>query len=87
MRPVARAAIVAVAVAAATEAACRQPPAIPYAIPPTIDDGWTISSPDQMGIDRRRLEAMTGWVQVRVSVVDCPLRPVVQAFRPAVELS
>ena len=58
MRSFVRAAIVAIAVV--HNVSCRQPPAIPYQIPPTIDDGWTIGSPEQAGIDRRRLEAMTG---------------------------
>ncbi len=58
MRSFVRVAIVAIAVAHTVS--CRQPPAIPYQVPPTIDDGWTIGSPEQAGIDRRRLEAMTG---------------------------
>jgi CubicO group peptidase (beta-lactamase class C family) len=58
MRSFVRVAIVAIAVA--HNVSCRQPPAIPYQVPPTIDDGWTIGPPEQAGIDRRRLEAMTG---------------------------
>jgi len=58
MRSFVRVAIVAIAVAHTVS--CRQPPAIPSQIPPTIDDGWTTESPEQVGIDRRRLEAMTG---------------------------
>jgi CubicO group peptidase (beta-lactamase class C family) len=60
LKPLAGVAIVVSAVA--FSASCRQPPAIPYETPPTIDDGWTAASPEQAGIDRRRLEAMTGWV-------------------------
>ena len=51
---------VVVAIALADSVSCRHPPAIPYQVPPTIDDGWTIGSPEQAGIDRGRLEAMTG---------------------------
>ena len=58
MRSFVRVAIVAIAVA--HNVSCRQSPAIPYEIPQTIDDGWTIGSPEQAGIDRGRLEAMTG---------------------------
>ncbi len=48
--------------------ACRRPPAIPYKIPPTIDDGWTVASAEQAGIDRRRLETMTGWIRTTPSL-------------------
>jgi CubicO group peptidase (beta-lactamase class C family) len=58
MRPMRRAAIV--AIAAALAMACRQSPAPPLSVPPALDDGWAVGSPEQAGIDRRRLEAMTG---------------------------
>ncbi len=43
--------------------ACRRPSAIPSEIPPAIDDGWRVASLEQAGIDRRRLETMTGWIR------------------------
>jgi len=58
MRPTACAVIV--AIAAAHAMGCRQTRADPVSVPPALDDGWTIGSPEQAGIDRRRLEAMTG---------------------------
>jgi CubicO group peptidase (beta-lactamase class C family) len=49
--------------AVACAVACRRPPAVPYEIPPAIDDGWATESLDRVGIDRARLETMTGWVR------------------------
>jgi len=43
--------------------ACRQTPPVPLSVPAAVGDGWTIESPEQAGIDRRRLEAMTGSIR------------------------
>jgi CubicO group peptidase (beta-lactamase class C family) len=56
-----------VAIAAAPVMGCRQTRADPLSVPPALDDGWTIGSPEQAGIDRRRLEAMTGSIHATPS--------------------
>jgi CubicO group peptidase (beta-lactamase class C family) len=40
-------------------------PAYVYAVPPALDDGWMTGSLEQVGIDRRRIEAMADWVRAR----------------------
>jgi CubicO group peptidase (beta-lactamase class C family) len=65
MRPRVCAAIVAIAMAHAM--GCRQPRTDPLSVPPALDDGWTIGSPEQAGIDRRRLEAMTGSIHANAA--------------------
>ena len=52
-----------VAIAAAHTIGCRQTPAFPLSVPVALDDGWTIGSPEQAGIDRRCLEEMTGSIR------------------------
>jgi CubicO group peptidase (beta-lactamase class C family) len=42
---------------------CRKVPTVPYAVPPTLDDGWAIETPEAAGIDRSRLEALTGAIR------------------------
>jgi CubicO group peptidase (beta-lactamase class C family) len=47
------------AAAAAQSAAPAPEHPTTYAIPPSLGDGWTTGAPEQMGLDRRRLEQMT----------------------------
>jgi len=72
MNPVATArSLVLVAVVAASLAACggwfarEGAPSVPYAIPPKLDDGWDTASVENAGIDRTRVEQLTGSIRSR----------------------
>ena len=53
-------ALAAVAATAAAQSAVPAPrPPVSYAIPPSLNDGWTTDAAERVGIDRRRLEQMT----------------------------
>jgi hypothetical protein len=53
-------ALAALAATASAQSAVPAPkPPVTYAIPTSLGDGWTTGAPEDVGIDRRRLEQMT----------------------------
>ncbi len=51
------------AILACAVSACRAGATAPYSLPPVLDDGWAIETPEAAGIDRGRLEALTGAIR------------------------
>jgi CubicO group peptidase (beta-lactamase class C family) len=52
-------------IANARQPASRPATAYTYVAPPALNDGWMTGSLDQIGIDRRRIEAMTDSIRTR----------------------
>ena len=50
-------------ICAASVSACRAGATVPYSLPPSLDDGWATEAPEAAGIDRSRLEALTGTIR------------------------